>query len=257
MNDHFDEGALQALLDGELDASMADDARRHVAGCEQCAERFEWLREGSDTVSSALRILDQKPALEPPRPAALVPPPSTRGRLYGRRGTISRTAAIALTFAAATAVAMPRSPVRAWFADRLSPVETVSVIETSTRDAASSVENEPRESGLSVDLPEAGLRIRISQPGADLSVRVQLTEDDRAWIYAVGDLATARFSTSASGVEVIGASGGELRLEIPARARSAQVEIDGRDMVTLVDGELRLLRSDEAGSGPEIVIGPR
>ena len=41
---HLDEGALQALLDGELDAAAVAAVRQHLDACGDCRVRFDELR---------------------------------------------------------------------------------------------------------------------------------------------------------------------------------------------------------------------
>ena len=38
---HVDDGTLNALLDGELEAARAAEVRAHLASCAECSARFD------------------------------------------------------------------------------------------------------------------------------------------------------------------------------------------------------------------------
>ncbi len=61
---HVDDGKLNALLDGELDAAEATVIRGHLAGCPDCSRRLEEARR---FLAGAAEVLGD---LEPPLPGA-------------------------------------------------------------------------------------------------------------------------------------------------------------------------------------------
>ncbi|HXY69609.1 MAG TPA: zf-HC2 domain-containing protein [Gemmatimonadales bacterium] len=63
---HIDDGMLNALLDGELDAAEADAVRSHVAGCAECAKRLEDAKRFLAEAADLLGALDG-PAQAAPR----------------------------------------------------------------------------------------------------------------------------------------------------------------------------------------------
>ncbi|HEX5725726.1 MAG TPA: zf-HC2 domain-containing protein, partial [Longimicrobiaceae bacterium] len=60
---HTDEGALQALLDGELTPAQAAGVEAHLASCSACAAELEGLRAARGRLSSALALADAVPPM--------------------------------------------------------------------------------------------------------------------------------------------------------------------------------------------------
>jgi hypothetical protein len=94
----------------------------------------------------------------------------------------------------------------------------------------------PVESGVSVEPSEGALRIVLSQAAPDVEITARLVDSDRGSVLAFGAAAEARFSAAAGTIEVIGVSGGELKVDIPRSVASATIVIDGRTYLTK-DGE--------------------
>src|SRR5512137_1791677 len=55
---HVDDGRLNALLDGELDAAETEAVRAHIAGCADCAKRLEEAKQFLAGASDLLGVLD-------------------------------------------------------------------------------------------------------------------------------------------------------------------------------------------------------
>ncbi|HVO35958.1 MAG TPA: zf-HC2 domain-containing protein, partial [Gemmatimonadales bacterium] len=55
---HVDDGKLNALLDGELDAAEADAVRAHIAACAECARRLEEANQFLAGAADLLGALD-------------------------------------------------------------------------------------------------------------------------------------------------------------------------------------------------------
>lgn len=51
---HVDDGTLNALLDGEMEAAEAAEVEAHLAGCAACAARFEEARRFLDGAAELL-----------------------------------------------------------------------------------------------------------------------------------------------------------------------------------------------------------
>lgn len=255
MTDHLDEGRLQALLDGELSEEEVKTAEAHLASCERCGVELAVLREGSLVLTAALSLLDD-PRGEA-RVGAFVPPAARRS---GRNAALAlpRAAAILLIGVAAAAAAMPGSPVREWI-ERRDEVTAVPVDSGSGEEfevSGSGTGDSPR-AGVSVEPAAGHLRIVLIRPSPDLRIRATITDSPRGGAYATGRSVNARFSTGLGVVEVIDASGGELLLEIPARATSATVELDGETYLEKDGGQLRLLVASGDSSGTEVIFQPR
>jgi anti-sigma factor RsiW len=74
---HVDDGTLNALLDGELDGAEAAEVRAHLAGCTECAARFQDAQRFLDEAAELLGVL--APAAPEARPADVRPaePPAS------------------------------------------------------------------------------------------------------------------------------------------------------------------------------------
>lgn len=248
---HLDEGELQALLDGELPESRVEYARVHMASCGECGAEFEALRDASTVLTAALRELD---ADERPRRVALIPP-SARTRWFRRGFALPKAAALLISFTAAAFAAVPGSPLRVWLADRSEPVETLAATDSEPEEIARVAQpDDDRETGVSMNVASGDLRVLLTDPGPELRIRALITDGPRASVYAVDDPGSARFSTAAGVVEVIGAASGELRIEIPAMAVSATVEVDGTPYLIKDGQQLRLVVSPDDRSGPEVLF---
>ena len=80
---HVDDGTLNALLDGELEAGETAEVRAHLAGCPACSARYEEARHFLDAAAELLGVLVPpatvaKPEARPPARAAgtQLPPPA-------------------------------------------------------------------------------------------------------------------------------------------------------------------------------------
>lgn len=69
---HIDDGRLNALLDGELEAAEASEVRAHIATCADCAKRLEAARRFLSEAATLLGALELPAALSAPAPARRV-----------------------------------------------------------------------------------------------------------------------------------------------------------------------------------------
>jgi hypothetical protein len=81
---HVDDGTLNALLDGELDGTEAAEVRAHLAGCTECAARFQDARRFLDEAAELLDVL--APAAPEARPADVRPAEPPAGPQPGPAG---------------------------------------------------------------------------------------------------------------------------------------------------------------------------
>jgi hypothetical protein len=224
-----------------------------VAACSACGEELDELRQASMVLSAALPILDTGR-----RPSQSVFAAPIRRKTKWFQVALPRAAVLLLSFGAVAAAAAPGSPVRAWIEARISLTPTA--VDGGRVDPASlsaSREEPIVQSGVSVEPSGGRLRIVLTRPTSDLRIRAIIVEAARGGAYAIGDSAQAHFRTSAGEVEVIDASGGELRLEIPSGAASATVELDGRLYLTKEGDQLRLLVASDDTARTEVLFQPR
>ena len=202
---HLDEGALQALLDGELDAAAVVAVRQHLDACGDCRTRFEELRQDEELLRRVL------PALDQPRNAISAGQLISRARAERRLHRLRWAAVIAfLVIGAGALYAVPGSPLRRWI-DQLAG-----------RRAAV-------EAPAGVALPP-GARFHITfaaTPASAGRVTIRLTDD--SIIDARSLNAPARFVAEIDGlrIEPLG-PGTEFAIGIPRAAPWVDVVAGGR-----------------------------
>ncbi|MBI4537937.1 MAG: hypothetical protein HY704_00335 [Gemmatimonadetes bacterium] len=261
---HLDEGALRALLDGELAGADRETAVEHVAACQACAGALEELRVLATTVSGALAVVDISPDLGRARAtvrrrtAARSASPRTlavrggAGRLSLRlpRPTLARAAAVLIALGGVVAIAVPGSPLRAWIAVGWEGVVRALRPEagTLTPPAPAAAERESGATGVRVGPAGGRVRISLTQVPPGAVIRVQLTDAGVAGVYAgVG----TRFRTAPGLVEAA-VAGTDVRVEIPRAAQQATVEVGGELFLRKVGDRLELLGPQRDSAGAEI-----
>lgn len=256
---HLDEGVLQALADGELEVGDTRHAESHLAGCLVCRREMDGLQEASRTLSGALRMMDRAPAANaapaaaPRRPAQPRPVPARGGWSALPRAAVI---VLGLGLAAAASATVPGSPVRAWMESLLgggADTGAPAAVAPSTSEApAQSAEQAPAEAGVSITAAGGAVRVVVSDAAPGLEVRAILTDGDRAGVFGSGAASDARFTTGPGRIDVSGASGGILRVEIPRGAGSATVVINGEVRVTKEGAVLRAAPAAGSASGTEV-----
>lgn len=253
---HLGEGTLQELLDGELGPDRRGAADRHLAACAACAGELAELRAGGERASALLGLADV-PAPVLRAQAGFHRRRRAGGPLAVAGRALPRAAAIALTLAVAgVAAAVPGSPVRSWLggatvAERpAEPVRLERAAEAPT--AAPAVVPLPKAVSI---LPDAGrVRVVVSGSSPELRVRTRLTDGPNAEVHATGSAASARFRTAPGRIEVVGAGPGEVVVHLPASARAAFLEVNGRVYAAKEGATLRSLQPRVDGSAIEPVF---
>ncbi|HKA60703.1 MAG TPA: hypothetical protein VKD28_18950 [Gemmatimonadales bacterium] len=210
---HLEEGPLEALLDNELDAVAAAEARRHLDACGQCRGELERLRSDASALEHALRALDH--------PAPQIPVERIVARAATRRLPLRWAAGIALLLlATGTAYALPGSPVRHWV-DRLmgrAPKATM-----------------PGADVAGVALPPGQrLSVVFTEPRAPGIVSITLTDDSTIDVRRLGGAATFNAEPDRLRIET-GNATTNFEIAIPRRAAWVEV-IVGEQRMFLKDG---------------------
>jgi anti-sigma factor RsiW len=211
---HVEEGLLQALLDGEVDAAAAAQVRRHLDGCAQCRSQLEALRAEAEWLEGVLRSIDH--------PAPRIPVKAVAMRARHSRRTL-RWAAVAALFllAAGTAYALPGSPVRRWI-DQL----------VGSR-GGTTAEPLPDVAGVAV-LPGQHFSIMFTAPHSPGLVTITLTDDSTIDARRHGGAAT--FTAEIDGLRIAtGGTATDFEIAIPRQAPWVEVLVGGRRMF-LKDG---------------------
>lgn len=243
---HIDESVLLAHLDGEAASAEASRVRQHLEECRRCRLRHRAVERRSDLLAGGLEEID----VEAPRlpwdefglPNAAE---GVRRVVPGRAAPFLKAAAVVLLLTGAAA-AVPGSPVDDWIvsaSERVAGWFTGSEEVTETR-VPDLVDEVDRSSGVAIALVGGEVTISLREIPEGTVVDVRLASRERAMVEATG----ATYRTGPGRLEVIGVSGGRVRIQIPRIAAAAQVFLDGEPAVVLEDGALRLL-SD--GSAPD------
>jgi hypothetical protein len=259
---HVNEGVLLALEDGELPADEAVRVAEHLEECELCREELSLLQDAAFLLRRELDVGDvAAPAVSDTTIQSLRrrAGASTVRRGGGRWGDLRRAAVLVLGFAAAASATIPGSPVNRWIRDLVQPEPAARVAAERETEATavappSAVESDTfaDETGVSV-LPEGGaVEVVLRDASAELRVKAVLVEQPRAGVFAAGSASSARFSTAPGRIEVTGAAGGELRVELPRAARVATVEVNGRRYISKEGDQLRLTVPADDGAGAEV-----
>ena len=247
---HLEEGDIQALLDGELPQPRAAAALRHIGSCQACATVYDDLEEASTSLTAALALLDDgRPAFRP----TLNPPSAARRRPWGAI-SLAKAATFLLIFGAAASATLPGSPLRRWIVGRAEQPTAVALDQrVGANEQVTEPTGEPPLEAGTAAAPELGrLRIVLTRPERGMTVRAVLVESPSGGAYIVGDAASAQFDGTTGRVEVIDATGGQLRIEIPRAAVTASVEIDGRVYLVKEGDSLRLMDADPRISGGDL-----
>lgn len=253
---HPDEGALQALIDGELPPGERAAAEAHLRSCPPCADALAALRRDRDRASALLGLVDAAPPVLAAQAAFHRRRRGAARPLAGLREALPRAAVLVLVVAGAAAAAVvPGSPVREWVGALGAPEREV-LPEPAAPAPPAPAAAEPAPAAKAVSLAPAEGRIRVVVTGAspELRIRVRLAPVERAEVTATGAAAGARFRTSPGRLEVVGAGPGELVVHLPAAADAAFVEVDGRVLAAKEAGVLRTLAPRVAGSAEEPVF---
>lgn len=228
MREHLDRGRLQAYLDGELDAVARQAATRHLETCERCRESLEAVEACSRVVREILEAVDPLP----PDPRVILWQVRRRqavSRARARRRRTAVAASLILLVGAGLAAAAPGSPIRDWWESRWN--EPMVAPDVTPADVGTFDETQisvlPLDGAVLVSLESAG-------PGSPLEVEV--ADVDRVTVTAPSG---ARFETGAGHVQIDAADsvGGEIRIELPGRARS-EVRVAGQLYVVVEDGQV-------------------
>jgi hypothetical protein len=230
MNEHMDQGRLQAWLDGELPPPDATSVSNHLEGCAVCRDAVRELEALEAAASGAISLLD------PPSPdleAALwdVRRRRARTRAAGHRQRLGAAAVVVLLLGAGAAVAMPGSPLRGWI-EGLFEAEVASAPSPAIETAS------PSALGVTVDLMDGSIVVVFHDAPEGMVLELEPVGEGRAGVYAP---AASRFRTAPGRVEVtVSGPGDLLRVRIPDSARHAEIRVHDRVVARVSDGDLLL-----------------
>jgi hypothetical protein len=253
---HPGDGRLQALLDGELTAAGRREVEAHLRACPACADEAAQLRARSERVSALLELADTAPPILAAQAAF------HRRRRGGAaagavRRSLPRAAVLVLALAGAAAAAVvPGSPLR----ERLlggPPAERAleeAAVERTSPAATERPGDRVAPTAVSIAPVDGRVRVVVTGSSPELRVRARLADVPRAEVTAWGAAAGARFRTSPGRIEVLDAGPGEIVVHLPAAARAAYLEVNGRVYAAKEGSALRALAPTIGGSTEEPVF---
>lgn len=239
---HLDDGTLQAFLDDELPAPERAAAAEHMLACEECRSRHDGLKRATALFSRAVAALDVRPPAGGPR----VDLPAGRRAV----GSFVKAAGLVLLLAAAASAAVPGSPIRAWIE---SAVEPEPQPEASRQPEPPAPEPAAAPAvPVAVSIAPAAGRVDVVLEELDgSSIRVTETDGERVAVSAAGTERDPAFSMGPGRIEVRGAVGGEVTIEIPRSLAEARVLVDGELYAEKSGGRLR---TPGAPAGPDAEV---
>jgi len=256
VNRHLGEGTLQALLDGALPPGERPAAEAHLAACGECAAAARELRALNERAGALLAAGDV-PAPVAQAQMSLRARRARQNHWGDARRALLRAAILVLGVAGVAAAAVPGSPVREWLRETVLPAKK-ETLPPAGRAAVPPPRETPADAPTGVSIRPDGGAVRVVLTGASPRLRVtaRLVDGDRAGVLARGGaMAGARFRTAPGRIEVVDAGAGEIEVEIPRKARSATVEVNGRVFVAKDGDSLRVLAPAEApGGGPAVRV---
>lgn len=252
MKEHPTRGTIQALLDGELDASAREAASSHVSACARCRAIRASLERDSALFSSAVAGVDARPSdseadLPRTRPGTPSTParPGRMGKARPRpatrwsRAAIMRAAALIIVFAGAAAAVVPGSPVGDWVRE----VKRQLAGEPAAPAPEPNVEIEGGDAAAISLLPDDGrLRVVVTGFSAESTVRVRIVEGIQGYVTVRRAAENPRFVTAPGRIEVNGQGDGEIWIDLPKSAVEASVEVNGRSVIRKEGEQLRMVR---------------
>ena len=236
---HFSDGELQAYLDGELKQDDSRERGRHLKSCSECRAALSRLDIAGRVASHALKELDLLP--EPgARTGSEVCMHAVRRRVAARRLRRTRrrwALAASVVLAVAASVAVPASPLRAWFvraweqvvlvfqgpglepassqgADQAPEVPATSVQPSSSEPGSDQPAEAAGEAGLHAQVSNLPLQILLHDLTSGAEVRVVFVEGTQAGVFAAAD---SRFTSGPGRLEAW-VSGERARVEVPRTA---------------------------------------
>jgi anti-sigma factor RsiW len=255
---HATEGSLLAYLDGVLPSDTQQEFGQHLSGCDACSAELERLRDAQERFSAAMLECDVAAPLGLARLAVQRERWTQRARLARR--WLARAAVLLVFTGAAAAAAIPGTPVHTWLVNlwrnavivvRGSAPRPAPVPSTSTPAAA-----EEATSSVSIQPLNGRVEVMVSQADASARIHVRLVGASLAAIEARGQAAAAHFRTGPGMVEVVGAAGGDIVVDIPRTVERALVRVNGRLVLEKQGDLVRTLVTPTDSSQDEMVFRP-
>jgi len=252
---HPGEDALQALMDGELEAGKSDEVRGHLNVCSMCREMLSELVRADELFRSAIKRFDGEFAVEPVsdrRPDVAVlpgpqgPGPETRRRV-NRQSALAAplrwAAGIVLVAAGAVSAALALGVPGFDRGDGRSDVAPGVAMTTGTLSGGAAVAVSPVDGSVVVVLSNAG-------PGSMVRVRIVEGSDVLVDLSGAGE---ARFQASDGQVSAdLAGAPGDVLVEVPRLLGETVIRTESEVLATVRAGAVNPAEAAESG----VSIGP-
>jgi hypothetical protein len=252
---HPGEDALQALMDGELDAGRSEDIRGHLNVCSTCRETLSGLVRADELFRSAIRRFDGEFGAEPVadrRPDVAVlpgpqePRPGTRPRV-NRRSVLAAplrwAAGIVLVAAGAVSAALALGVPGFDRGDGGSDVAPGVAMTAGSLSGGAAVAVSPVDGSVVVVLSNAG-------PGSMVRVRIGDGSDVLVDLSGAGE---ARFQASDGQVTAdLAGAPGDVLVEVPRLLGETVIRTESDVLATVRAGLVNPVEAAESG----ISVGP-
>lgn len=208
---HIDDGALVAMIDGELDDPRVAEA--HLGMCDVCRERLVRFRDAAGRLRSSMAPVSVPPMALP-----------ARRRL---RWSYPAIAAASLLIVASVAAA---TPIASWIMQRLTTPPGAAPAPANPLDTPSSV----AAPGIIASFAptDTVLVIRIDQRQGGGAVHLLAVQSDRISAQAVSGSASEELMVLPAEVRIVNSasSTAEYRISVPAAVRVVHVLVSGREV---------------------------
>lgn len=240
--EHPSDGRLLAYLDGELPPAVRERVSEHIGRCGACAAEVEELTRIVSHVSDGLSALD-RPAPDTAYADVVRRASSSQTASGLRWRRMARTAAAVVVLLGGVAAAVPGSPLRAWIERSVDEVARLFRAEEPSPSGQAAEEGTAAGeaddlTGVAVALSDGRIRVDVHRLAPETVVRVRTVEEPHAAVWG-----GSQYRTSSGRVEVMDATGKELRVDLPRSADRALVTVEGVEVARLEGGRLVPLTS--------------
>lgn len=219
-----DEGTVIAIRDGAL---VDADDRLHIEDCPACREELLAAERRADRIAETLEAYPTHVDVDRAKAAVRARLDAQRRAERPRRRfhlSVGKAAGLVL-IGAATASALPSSPIRAWVDARLAPTESEVAAATVT-------------AGEEIEIPVGAEGLVVTLRGVPEGEEIEVLWTSEATA-RIGAADGSSFSIAAGEAEAI-VTGGPVRLVLPNAAGPIRVEVNGRAVLTRRSSSLEL-----------------
>lgn len=274
---HANTGALQALMDNELDQPQRSAVEAHLFGCEQCAADLRELRAASAAFATAVADLEvdlpfgaiaerfeavREEAGVPAEPQPVVVIHRERRVVTWTRSALLKAAGIGVLIAGAASAAIPGTPVRELVEDLLGlndevapvPTQIVPPAPVEQVEPAVVVQDQEPPFFVGMDEPSDNLQLTLSSMGADALLVIRYVDSGNMTI-RLRDRSGVITESFANGFALSNLGNRDVYVDLPRSASNVRITVGGAVMLSKENGNTRTAPALEA-TQDRVVIQP-